>query len=293
MTNQHTAEMTKKKPSILVADDEQTNQKLAKLILQKAGYDVDTTANGQQAVEACQKRQYDLILMDIQMPQMDGLAATEKIRGMECCMQNIDGEGSNSNADFRIPNSKFSGVPIIAMTGNATGEHFVESEYPGMNDCIAKPMQRDLLLSVVKKWIKSESDTANRRVEPDISSREIGKSETKDFPMDLNRATREFMGKTDILFGVLHEFVRNAGTRINAIHQAVESVDYRLIASEAHAIKGAAANLTADALAHWATELEEAAQERQPQRAGELANRLEQEFYLLEKFIQQNCMSTR
>jgi HPt (histidine-containing phosphotransfer) domain-containing protein len=96
------------------------------------------------------------------------------------------------------------------------------------------------------------------------------------------------MGQKEILFGVLQEFVTNAGTQIDNIRQAVTGVDYGVIGSEAHAIKGAAANLTADKLARLASDLEQAAEKQQPDLSAELAGRLEREFCYLEKYIQQS-----
>jgi len=96
MNNHNSDTGIQKNWRILVADDLEANQKITQLILQKAGYQVDIVENGQQAVETCQQNHYDLILMDIQMPIMDGYEATKRIR-----------------------NSDFKGVPIIAMTGSA------------------------------------------------------------------------------------------------------------------------------------------------------------------------------
>jgi CheY-like chemotaxis protein/HPt (histidine-containing phosphotransfer) domain-containing protein len=285
------------KAHILVADDYEVNRKITQLQLQKAGYVVDLVENGQQAVEACRQTRYDLILMDIQMPIMDGLKATEEIRKWEStATQAVAEEGerlnknrnnSDSNSAFRIPNSDFNRVPIIAMTGSAGEGSFVENQYPGMNDCIGKPLQRNSLLSLVQKWISPKSRIRTIEIPADETPVTGERSEINQFPLDLDRAILEFMGKKEILLGVLQNFINSAGSRIDNIRQAVKATDYHVIGLEAHAIKGAAANLTAEKLANLAADLEKAGEERQPDLTAELADKLLQEFCNLEKYVRQ------
>jgi len=332
MTNSDIAPEIDKKPRILVADDTEVNQKIAQLILQKAGYQVDVAANGRLALEACQQNRYDLILMDIQMPIMDGHEATKRIRKWECGkeksevgmrksetesrglntdfrrqmtddreqktevgsgirgkmeMQNKNGENSDPNFTSRIPHSDFKEVPIIAMTGSAGPGSFDETLYPGMSDCIGKPLQRDFLLSVVQKWISAASTTPPNENPADETPAINKRPENNQFPLDLERAVQEFMGRKDILLGVLQQFLESAASRIGTIRRAVQGAEYSVIGSEAHAIKGAAANLAADKLAGLASDLEQAADKQQPDLAGELAGKLEREFDMLEQYVQQ------
>jgi len=282
-----TANSIEKNPRILVADDYEVNQKVAQLILQKAGYQVDIVENGQQALEACQLSHYDLILMDIKMPLMDGYETTKRIRKWESGMRNQIGKKSDSKSEFHIPTSDFKRVPIIAMTGNAGEGSFDENQYPGMNDCIGKPLQRDLLVAMVQKWIGLKSNPHLNSNSKDEIRLTAEKPETNQFPLNLDRALQEFLGKKEILYGVLHEFITKAKIRIDTIQQAVKGFDFGAIASEAHGIKGGAANLRADKLASLAANLENAAEARQPDLSAELADKLEQEFYNLEKYIRQ------
>ena len=100
----------------------------------------------------------------------------------------------------------------------------------------------------------------------------------------MDKAIEEFMGQKEILFGILQDFVNIAGAQIDNICRAVDCSDYGSIASEAHAIKGAAANLTADKLADLASDLEQAAEKQQPDLTGNLADKLEQEFNNLARY---------
>jgi CheY-like chemotaxis protein len=294
MTQQNTASGVQKKPRILVADDTDVNQKIAQLILQKSGYEVEVVENGQAAVEACRQHPCDLILMDIQMPIMDGIEATQKIRDWErgkeiseAGMRNTEEDPTGSKSEIRNPKSEIERVPIIAMTGSAGPERFDETLYPGMNDCVGKPLQRDLLLAVVQKWTSPASRPHTGGHPADAPPAMDQRPASDHAPLDLERAIQEFMGRKDILMGVLQDFIISAGSRLDTIRRAAEGTDYRVIGSEAHAIKGAAANLAADKLAGLASELEQAAGRQQPDGLQERVDKLGQEVFNLEKYVQQ------
>ena len=261
----------RKSQRILLTEDYEVNQKIGQLFLQNAGYLVDIAANGQQAVEAYQQNRYDLILMDIQMPIMDGYEATKRIRKWE----------SEEKLKARAQR-----VPIIAMTGTFSETGMEAENYPGINEYIRKPAKWDQVLLVVQKWVDAEysfsmDNTSNGVVTPsDRGSKEDSS------PLDMDKAIEEFMGQKEILFGILQDFVNIAGAQIENICRAVDCSDYGSIASEAHAIKGAAANLTADKLARLASDLEQAAEKQQPDLSAELAGKLEQEFNNLVQYNQ-------
>lgn len=120
---------------ILMAEDNPINQKVGKLILQKAGFSVEVVADGSQAVAAHEKNPYHIILMDCQMPTMDGFEASRKIRQM--------------NQEQPA---------IIAVTANALVGEREKCLQAGMNDYLSKPFQAEQLISIVQKWALLSKD---------------------------------------------------------------------------------------------------------------------------------------
>jgi PAS domain S-box-containing protein len=127
-----------KQARILLAEDNLLNQKVAVKLLEKAGYTCDVAVNGREAVTACAKGDYDLVLMDCQMPEMGGLEATIEIRNAE----------------------KDTGrhIPIIALTANAMKEDEEKCRESGMDDYMSKPINYELLKKVIKNWIEGKKD---------------------------------------------------------------------------------------------------------------------------------------
>jgi CheY-like chemotaxis protein len=124
---------------VLVAEDNPINQKIVRIMLQKAGCEVLAVDDGTKAVEAVQTDAFDLVLMDLHMPQLDGLQATRQIRGLE----------SNVKA-----------VPIIALTASAFTDDRDRCLAAGMNDFITKPIKLDYLLEKCSFWANQRNDTA-------------------------------------------------------------------------------------------------------------------------------------
>jgi CheY-like chemotaxis protein len=115
---------------ILLAEDNPFNQALATAILGKLGYSYDTAENGEEVLNRLSEKVYDVILMDIQMPEMDGLEATRLIRGQQTNRQPV----------------------IIAMTANAMHEDREECLAAGMNDYLSKPIKPGDVVTILKKW---------------------------------------------------------------------------------------------------------------------------------------------
>ncbi len=120
-----------------MAEDNAINQRVGKLILQRAGFHIDLASDGSQAVAAHNEQPYDLILMDCQMPKMDGFEASRQIRRL----------------DRKQP-------VIIAVTANALVGEREKCLQAGMNDYLSKPFQAEQLVAVVKKWTGSKPESS-------------------------------------------------------------------------------------------------------------------------------------
>jgi CheY-like chemotaxis protein len=120
--------------SILLAEDNPVNQKVAKRVLTHLGYQVDIVNNGLEAIKAIAEKSYDLILMDIQMPEMDGLETTRYIRKQES-------------------GSQLPPIAIVAMTANATDDDQNVCRDAGMSDYISKPIQIDKLKNMLQRYV--------------------------------------------------------------------------------------------------------------------------------------------
>jgi len=136
VTRHSMRDMEKNSVKILIADDNKTNQLVAKMMLKKMGFTPDIAENGIEAVDAVTNTNYDLIFMDVQMPQMDGFSATRQIREME----------TKSPGDIKIP--------IIAMTANVMGKDKEDCLKAGMDDYLSKPITPDSLRKILNRWLK-------------------------------------------------------------------------------------------------------------------------------------------
>lgn len=273
LVTRHTvAEVNRKEVQILLVEDYQTNQEIVIMHLHRAGYQVDFVENGLQAVEAYKRKQYDLILMDIQMPVMDGYAATKTIRDLE---QRIN-KTSNKKRSIELDR-----IPIIAMTAHATKEDKERCLEAGMDDYMSKPLRKKDLLGMVDKWVM-----ANLR-SMDETDKELLKEKTieNEAPMDFEVAVDEFGRDKEFLLKVVDGFLENVKDQIGTIHQAIADGDAEVLRREAHKIRGGAVNLVAMPLAVIAEKLEKQAKTGKIEDAGQLIVEFEKEFEKLKQFV--------
>ena len=233
---------------ILVAEDNPTNQEIALAILEDAGITAEIAKNGKEAVEAVQKKQFDAILMDIQMPEMDGYEATRTMR----------------------QDSRFKSLPIIAMTAHAMKGDEEKCLKAGMDGYISKPINQDRLFCTIWKSIKhqkrkeSSKEPENRYNETDRAKavrKEAANLPSKVPGINIQEALNALNIDPDIFKRILSGFRRNNKGTMNKIRAAAAQNDWKSIRLMAHNLKGSAANIRAGDLQTAAQELETASRQ--------------------------------
>jgi two-component system sensor histidine kinase/response regulator len=264
---------------ILLAEDNEINQQVAREILQGAGLRVTLANNGQEAVDAVQKEHYDAVLMDVQMPVMDGYTATRKIREWET---EVGKEGSALS-----PTS--SGLPIIAMTAHAMAGDEEKSLAAGMNGHVTKPIDPDQLFATLQKWIQPADDRAPTQQAPDYAA-EAPAGEKAALPdslpgFDLAEGLDRLQGNQKLYRKLLLDFGAKYTTTAAEIRDALDSGDFDQAHSLVHNLKGLAGNLAATGLQAAAIEMEKLVKGGQKELASQ--KQLDQKFAGLEKSIDQ------
>jgi two-component system, sensor histidine kinase and response regulator len=243
---------------VLLAEDNLVNQKLASAVLGGMGLGVDIVADGGEAVAAVGSKAYDAVLMDIQMPVMNGYEATRAIR--------------------RDP--RWANLPIIAMTANAMKGDREECLEAGMDDYVSKPIDRQELFTTLKKWVKSQS-TPNDRELPtedgnvDGESGDGEKEATSLSSIDMGEALQRLGGNERLLKELLLDFGAESGSAIEEIRSAIEGGGTELAQRLVHTLKGTAGNLSAKGLQAAALTLETAIRGGEIEELEELIGRVE------------------
>jgi CheY-like chemotaxis protein len=248
---------------VLLVEDNEINQQVAREILEGAGLHITLANNGKEAVEAVKEAEYDAVLMDVQMPVMDGYAATKRIRKWEGGMRNKIRKDSDSNSAFRIPNSEFKGIPIIAMTAHAMAGDEEKSLDAGMNGHVAKPIDPDQLFATLGKWIRSDKKrTQIQRPEtkPAIAA-EVELPQTLP-EFDLAQGLQRLQGNRRLYRKLLLDFGVNYADSAAEIRRALDAGDFDQAHGLVHNIKGLAGNLAASNLQSAAQELEKLVKNR-------------------------------
>jgi len=243
---------------ILVADDHTVNQQLAVLMLERLDHRPDVVANGKEAVEAVLRKPYDLVLMDCQMPEMDGYTATQTIRTWEASFEETPDTMRPQQKSSHLARTT-SRIPIIAMTANAMQGDREKCLQAGMDDYLAKPIKPEQLAEILTRWLPQNPRTKDSVNESGNNSTHLAPAPLSEEPaVDPIMLTRlKELGGPDFVSRIVQQFVQDATECATAIAQAVESGNPQHLAEAAHGLKGICANMGAKTLADLCLDLEQ------------------------------------
>ncbi len=269
---------------ILLAEDNAVNQKLCVRLLEKMGHDVTLAVNGLEAVELSEHHQFDMVLMDIQMPKMDGLQATREIRNRETA----------SSASQHLP--------IVALTAHAmTGdrERCLES---GMDGYVMKPLDPMLLAEEIVRIVPAAELEANEPAKPEafkaVETDEKGETirdknnnelslEPSQPAFDIASALDRTGGDIELFCEIAEFFIDLAEEMVEKIDVSIKSGDLDMVSKVAHSLKGSAGNLSAKPVFETSLNLERAANEGDADQCQELFTALEAQVPALLEMLKQ------
>jgi signal transduction histidine kinase/FixJ family two-component response regulator/HPt (histidine-containing phosphotransfer) domain-containing protein len=236
---------------ILVAEDNAINQLVVVRQLESLGYEVQTVETGRQAVEAVRQGQYDLVLMDLHMPEMDGFATTAEIRQQE----RTAGQGQH--------------IPIIALTADALAGDAARCRAAGMDDYLAKPVTPQQLAAMVDRWSGE------------------GGPPVEDAPVARDVLAELRTG--GLLEAVVALYLRETPGQVEALRRAAERGEAATLAEVAHQLKGSSAQVGAGALAALAAMLQEQGETEALDGTAAVIAALEQEFTHVRRLLEEAC----
>ena len=218
--------------NILLVEDNEINQELAIELLEEAGIKVTLAENGQQAIDTLLTNDFDGILMDVQMPVMDGYEATKRIRSIE----------------------RYQNLPIIAMTANIMKDDLVKADEAGMDAHIGKPLNVDEMFEKISHYMKATSSN----VKPIKNEHQENTSLPNSIPgIDLTSGLKVCAGKQSLYLKLLDKFIETNSTFDNELNQAIELNDFQLAERLSHTLKGVSGNIGAHELQSEAALLEQ------------------------------------
>jgi len=225
--------------AVLLVEDNATNRRVAEIFLERAGCDVLLAADGSEALAILADRTVDLVLMDVQMPGMDGLEATRRIR------RDVQGGAR---------------VPIVGLTANALKEQAEACRAAGMDDVIAKPLERDRLEAVLERYAPAVGTRTGRHVIRPRAAQAAGSRTAMTGPeISLQRFSEVTMGDAALARGLVGTFEHSAEQACADLEAGLARGDFALARRAAHTLVGASANMGASRLEAVAVAMEQAA----------------------------------
>lgn len=288
---------TQKTPSslrILLAEDNSVNQQVALLMLQKLGYRADTVSNGLEAIKVLHQVPYDVVLMDVEMPEMDGLTATKQILEERSQQGQEDVDGLSLNSELYI----------IALTAYATEEDRQKCLQAGMKDFLTKPIRLENLSSTLQKAVVF-LDSLKQEQSPKIASpilpvshvEEQGVSDSNSdseasvLDSRVLNSLRELAGDRAKTFmaKIIEQYLEDSSVQFQEIQNAIEGADVEALRQASHSLRSGSANLGAVSLSNYCKQVEDLARSGTTTGADTYITQLELEYAKVREALLQEC----
>jgi len=260
----------REQPHLLLVDDNPVNQKVGRAMLERMGYRIDLAMNGLEALAAWEKHRYDAILMDCQMPVMDGYEATREIRKREQGLRHI---------------------PIIAVTAHAMTGAAEECLAAGMDAYQSKPLDRDLLIQCLNKFLDDSSaagstvSSENAALTPVANAASPAAATEMVLPVEWEMIEQTTDGDKEFAIELVSTFAESSKESIEQIAMALATNDLGAVQRAAHSLKGATGSMGATTSRLLAAELEDAAKNNHASEAALLFDALRHEITRANEFM--------
>ncbi|MCD6231060.1 PAS domain S-box protein [Candidatus Aerophobetes bacterium] len=234
------------KLNILLAEDDKVSQKIAKMMLEKQGWKVTTAENGREALKLLEERDFDLILMDVQMPNMDGVEATKRIRE------------NNYKKD----------IPIIALTAHAIKgdkERFLKA---GMDDYVSKPIKSRMLYEVIERCL-----SLKRKMNSDNQ------------PINFSELFERVDKNKEFIKDILNTYIESYPEKLDKIREAILSNNFEKLMEAAHTLKGSSEAIFAKPIYRLTLQLEKMGREKNLKEAQNILKKLEKKLERLKEYV--------
>jgi len=238
---------------LLLVEDNDINREFATELLRSEGIAVDEAVNGQEAVEKVLRGEYDAVLMDVQMPVMDGLEAARRIRALATTPGN----------------ERFATLPIIAMTALAMAHDTENSQSAGMNDHVTKPISPNRLMAVLAKWVRIPAHRVGVRV-ADTSATELPAEFLALSSLDTREGVRRIGGKIESYRRQLNRFRENYADAVGQLQRLASEQNLQRAEEYCHLLKGVTGNIGASLLYAKLSDIDTALKQNQFPDAAQL-----------------------